>query len=141
MSKSFFYQSPSNMYRYWLKANRLVIQMKAKDMEKFRASKVGQQVERHADIFQIGGGWYEVTGKAGAFALMNDALREVVEPKAGHKVWLAALNADHLGGVNANPSPFFIERVRPGGIVPAPMPVYQPASPHKLAALASRFGR
>lgn len=140
MSKSFFYQPLSNLYRYWLKDTKLLLQIAKKDMDKFRVSSVGKQVERHADIFQIGGGWYEISAKEGAFEHFPAHIQEIVTPKAGHKVWLAAFNAHHIGDVKANPTPFFVERVRPGGIVHT-HPVYQPPSQHRLQALASHFAR
>lgn len=133
-----FYSIPTKLYRYWLTQRRLMIQIKAKDMAAFRDTPIGRQVERHADIFAVGGGWFEITTKEGAFGHLPPDIREIVAPKAGHKVWLSAFNGVHLSAINANPSPFYIERVRPGGIVQAP-PVRRPASAAQLAALANRF--
>ena len=132
--QSFFYNAPSNKYRYWLKANKLMIQMKDVEMKAFRSSKEGGQVERYVDIFAVGGGWYEITTKEGVYKTLPPALQEVLAPKAGYKVWVAALNTQNVGTVNANPTPFTIQRTK--RIV---QPTVAGPTQAKLAQLVSHF--
>lgn len=111
--KKVFYKAPTKAYRYWftpehgLHHSVLKIQCSRKVMRKFTESPEGQDVMRFADVFEIGGGWYEVTSKD-----LSDWNLHFGGKADGCKMWLKAFNLSHLRVVDANPRKFVIERVR-----------------------------
>lgn len=95
-----------NSYRYFLTPKHglrhsvLKIQVKARQMAAFRATKEGRLAERTADILQIGGGWYEVTSKD--LTIWERAFGSVTD---GTLIFVKGWNLFHVAGVAANPTP------------------------------------
>jgi hypothetical protein len=128
-----FYAAPTGLYRYWfapahaLQHAVLKIQMSRATMAKFMSSPEGRAQIRFADVFEIGGGWYEITSKD-----LSDWNEWFGGKADGAKMWLKAFNLSHLQIVDANPHKFNIERVRrvePNVVLTKP-PVWMP-SPEK----------
>lgn len=107
------FQPASNAYRYALTPARghhhavLKLQTSRANMRRFQASTEGRAVSTFADVFEMGGGWYEIT--SADLSKWNEEFGTNVD---GLKVWLKAWNLDHLRAENANPQKFQIVRRR-----------------------------
>jgi len=107
------FQPASNAYRYALTPARgdkhavLKLQTSRANMRRFQATAEGKAVSTFADVFEMGGGWYEITGAD--LSKWNEEFGTNVD---GLKVWLKTWNLDHLRAENANPHKFNIVRKR-----------------------------
>jgi len=101
-----FFAHAQGLYRYWLSPAHgqhvpvLKIQVSKKIMNAFRASPEGRKAELAVDIFEVGGGWYEV--RSVEAELWGRIFKGVLSFN-GIRIFLAAFNLAHVKAVNANP--------------------------------------
>lgn len=132
VGRSVFFEVESKAYRYWYRPSRdgLKIQMKREVMQAFRTSEVGRRLEAYVDIFELGGGWYEVhEGDSWKF-------RKFGAHVSGVKMWMRALNEAHIQKVNANPNVFVVVRKAASTEL---KPAVAAPSNAALAALTAKF--
>lgn len=90
----FFFQHSENKYRYWYrratehKEGRLVVQIKAADLEAFRKTLHGRTFGAVVKIRKRKGGWYRITSDD-----LSDYDEVTGSKHDGLKVWLRAFNA------------------------------------------------
>jgi hypothetical protein len=148
-----FYAARSGAYRYWfapahgLHHSVLKIQCSRAVMRAFTESNEGRNLTRFADVFEIGGGWYEVTSKD--LTEWNEWFGSKAD---GAKMWMKAFNLSHIAPLNMNPAKFVIERVRhidKNKVLTKP-PVWMPTPEElrnrerldsKMHALVNRFAK
>lgn len=135
---SFFFASTCGTYRYWWKrqAGVLKIQIRRADLAKFKASLIGARMSRYVDMFEIGGGWYELhsldRNVFAAFGGQSDGLR----------MWVKALNEFFLSTVNANrPKVIAVYKSKLPQNLTAEVVVPKQPTQHALQALVARFSK
>lgn len=140
ISKTMFFATECGTYRYWYNRIKgvLKIQISRKALKAFQASAAGLRLAQYVDMFEIGGGWFEVhagdTSMFDRFGTHTDGL----------KMWVRGLNEFFLHKVNCNV-------YKAVAVYKSAMPSYhhpmvngavrEAASPASLLQLAAHFAR
>lgn len=142
-TRSTFFTAESGLYRYWLKQGVLKLQVARATLRKFQTSVVGKRLGQYIDMFEVGGGWYEV--RPGNTMDLNCVVGFATFTN-GLRMWVRALNEFFLAQVNANRSDVavvYTNRAPIGQVFSAPAAQIvnsaQAPSPNKLAALVARY--
>lgn len=136
-----YFEASENQYRYWYTpGKRLMLQIRKSALEAFRKSAVGKRIESYVDIFQVGGGWFEITVRDWATPRFGGPRFLLDLASQGLQLWIRQFNLSHVEQVNENHYRFntkYVTRVQP---VQQPSTQRSP-SPQQLNALAAKFAK
>lgn len=141
-----FFSPENNKYRYWYSPSIIArngdgvmkIQITRAELARFKASEGGMVASRYVDMFEVGGGWYELHSADNsefekAFGVRVD----------GVKMWVRELNRWNVGMVNANRPRVNVAYKGKGIATQQPIiePRQRPASTHALNKLVNMFAK
>ncbi len=142
-----FFAAENGRFRYWYRPTFLgngvmKLQISRAQLNAFLATDAGKTAKRYVDMFEVGGGWYEVRALSfdHADTTMDAFMLANID---GLKIWVRELNRWNAGMVNAN-RPRVQVAYKGRGLVEA-SPIIdarqRPASQHALNKLAQMFAK
>jgi hypothetical protein len=135
-----YFEAAEGQYRYWYTPGKqLKLQISKKVLEAFRKSPAGKRIESYVDIFQVGGGWYEITAREWATPRFGGPRFLLDLASQGLQLWIKAFNLAHVAQVNTNVYRIQTAYVPRSAAIKSAQP-HQP-SQQQLQALASNFAK
>ena len=137
-----FFEAAEGQYRYWYTPGKLLkMQISKKTLDAFRSSAAGKRIESYVDIFQIGGGWYEITARDWATPRFGGPRFLMELASQGLQLWVKQFNLAHVAAFNENRYRVQTAYVPRGTAIHLQRATGHTASPTQLNALAAKFAK
>ena len=134
-----FFEAAGGQYRYWYNPGKVLkLQISKKVLDGFRNSPAGKRIESYVDIFQVGGGWFEITAREWVTPRFGGPRFLMDLVSQGLQLWIRQFNLSFVEEHNENRyrvTTQYVKHAAPqSSMVKAP-------SPQQLNALAAKFAK